>query len=146
MKLGTLLYLPRNYPCAKFGCYSLIYDVTMTAIPKVLHMFVNQVLFRYKNVASVFIRLFGILECCSLHFNGKMAKSFMKRSDSWLQKPLKLSKFWVFPKMLTSVKYFAEFQCFDKKITKSMFLPPKKPIKTKYKCQKTEKVELDSSM
>ena len=27
-----------------------------------------------------------------------------------------------------------------------MFLPPKAPIKTKYKCQKTEKVELDNSM
>ena len=58
MKLGTLLYLPKNYPCAKFGYYNLIYDVinvSLTAISKVLHMFVNQVLFRYKNVASVFI-------------------------------------------------------------------------------------------
>ena len=62
MKLGTLLYLPKNYPCAKFGCYSLNRDVTMTssmfflaAMSKVSHIFVNQVLFRCKNVASVFI-------------------------------------------------------------------------------------------
>ena len=27
-----------------------------------------------------------------------------------------------------------------------MFLPPKTPIKTKYKCQKIEKVELDNSL
>ena len=48
--------------------------------------------------------------------------------------------------MLTSANSFVEFQCFDKKITQSMFLPLKTPIKTKYKCQKTEKVELDNSM
>ena len=82
----------------------------------------------------------------SLHFNGKIAESFMKRSNSGLQKPLKLSKFWIFSEMLTSAKCFVEFQYFDKKITQRMFLPPKTPIKTKYKCQKTEKVELDCSM
>ena len=48
--------------------------------------------------------------------------------------------------MLTSAKFFVEFQCFDKKITQSMFLPQKTPIETKYKCQKTEKAELDNSM
>ena len=69
----------------------------------------------------------------------------MKRSNSGLQKPLKLSKFWIFSKMLTSTKIFAELQCFDKKII-SMFLPQKTQIKTKYKCQKTEKVGLDNSM
>ena len=92
MKLRTGLYLPRNYPCTKFGCYSLIYDVinvSSTAISKVSHMLENQVLFRYKNVASVFIWLFGMLECCSLHINWKIAESFMKRSNSGLQKPLK---------------------------------------------------------
>ena len=31
MKLGTRVYLPKNYPCAKFGCYSSINDVTMTS-------------------------------------------------------------------------------------------------------------------
>ena len=68
----------------------------------------------------------------------------MKRLNSGLQKSLKLSKFWIFQKkLLTSAKYFVEFQCFDKKIAQSMFSLPKTPIKTKYKCQKTEKVELD---
>ena len=62
MKLGTLLYLPKNYSCAKFGCDSFIHDVhydvinvSSTAISNVLHIFVNQVLLRYKTVASVFI-------------------------------------------------------------------------------------------
>ena len=82
-------------------------------------------------------------EFCSLHINQKIAESFMKRSNPGLQKSLKLSKFFIFSKMLTSAKSFAEFH---KKITQSMFLPPKTPNKTKYKCQKTEKVELDNSM
>ena len=66
MKLDTLLYLPKKYPCVKFGCYSLIFDVINVSLTakvlhifiygsKVLHMFVNRVLFYYKNVASVFI-------------------------------------------------------------------------------------------
>ena len=96
MKIGTFLYLHKNYSCAKFGCYSSIYDVTKmsinvssAAISKVSHIFANQVLFRYKNVASIFIWLFGMLECCSLYFDKKIAESFMKRSNSGLQKPLK---------------------------------------------------------
>ena len=99
MKLGTLLYLPKNYPCAKFGRYSLIYDVinvSSTEISKVSHMFVNKVLFRYENVASIFISLFGMLECCSLHFNRKIPECLMKRSNSGLQRPPKKSKFWIF--------------------------------------------------
>ena len=48
--------------------------------------------------------------------------------------------------MVTSANFFVEFQCFDKKVTQSMFLPPKTPINTKYKYQKTQKVELDNSM
>ena len=70
----------------------------------------------------------------------------MKRLNSWLQKSLKLSTFWIFSKMLTSAKYFVEFQCFDKKITQSMFSLPKTPIKSEYKFQKTKKVELDISV
>ena len=92
MKLGTGVYFPKSYPCAKFGCYSLINDVinvSSTAISKVLHMFVNQVLFRHENVASDFFLLFGMLEYCSLHFNRKIAKSLTKQSNSGLQKPLK---------------------------------------------------------
>ena len=58
MKVGTCVYLPKNYPCAKFGYYSSISDVinfSSTAISKVLHMFVDQVLFRDENVASNFV-------------------------------------------------------------------------------------------
>ena len=49
-----------------------------TSLSKVLHMFANQVLCRYENVASVFIWLFEMLECCSLHFNRKIVKGPVK--------------------------------------------------------------------
>ena len=52
-------------------------------------MFLNQVLFRHENVVSDFFLLFGMLECCSLHFNRKIANSLTKQSNSGLQKPLK---------------------------------------------------------
>ena len=78
-------------------------------------MSVNQVLFRYENVASVFILFFGMLECCSLHLYPKIAKSVMKLSNSGLQKPMKLSKFCIFLEMLTSAKVFAKIQCLIKK-------------------------------
>ena len=99
MKLSTHLYLSKNYPCAKFGCHSSINDVIIvssTVISKVFHVFVNQVLFRYENVASVLIRLFGMLECCLLHSNQKIDKSVMKLSNSGLQNPQKLSEFCIF--------------------------------------------------
>ena len=85
-----------------------------------------------------------MLECSSLYFNWKIAKSLKKLSNTGQQKPLKLSKFWIFPEMLTSAEFFVKFQCFHKK-TKSMFLPPK-TIYTKYKCQRTEKVEPENYM
>ena len=72
-------------------------------------MFVNQVLFRYENVAGEVFGLFEMLEYCSLHFNQKIAKSLMKLSNSGLQKPLKSSKFRIFSKMLTSSKFFVKF-------------------------------------
>ena len=71
-------------------------------------MFVNQVLFRYENVASEVFGLFGMPECCSLHFNQKITKSLTKLSNSGLQKPLKSSKFRIISKMLTS-KFFVKF-------------------------------------
>ena len=57
----------------------------------------------------------------SQHFNQKIAKSATKVSNSVLQKPLKLSKLCIFSEMLTAGKTFVKFQCFDEKITKSMF-------------------------
>ena len=87
-----------------------------------------------------------MLECCSLHFNRKIAKSLKKLSNTGLQKPLKSSKFWIFLEMPTSGKLFVKFQYFHKKIAKSIFIPPKTIINAKYKCQKKEKVELENSM
>ena len=109
-------------------------------------MFGNQVLFRYGNFASIFVSLVGMLECCSLHFTRKIAKSLKKLSNSGLQMPLKSSKFWIFSEMLTPAKFFLKFQCFHKKITKVCFFPKTLIIDTKYKCQKKEKVELENSM
>ena len=86
-----------------------------------------------------------MLECRSLHANLKIDKSLMKLSNSGLQKPLKSSKFWIFLEVLTLANFFAKFQCFHKKITKSMF-SQKTLIKTEYKSQKKEKVELENSI
>ena len=103
--------------------------VASTAISKVLQMFVNQDLFVIKMLQVFIFDFFGMLECCSLHFNKKIAESFMKKSISGLQKPLKLLKFFIFSKMLTLEKFFVQFQSFNKKIAQSMFLPLKTPIK-----------------
>ena len=57
----------KKYPCANIGCHSSISDVTMTSSiflrqrsGRFCIWFVNQVLFRYENVASI---LFDFLEC-----------------------------------------------------------------------------------
>ena len=66
----------------------------------------------------------------------------MKRLNSGLQKSLKLSKFCIFSKMLTSAKYFVEFQCFDEKITRSMFSLPKHQSKLNINVRKQKKWNL----
>ena len=117
-KLGIRLYLPNNYPCAKFGCHNSISDVIMTP-----SIFFRQ---RYQRCCkSRFISLrkrcyylyliFGMPECCSLQLNRKIAKSSKKLSNYGLQKPLKSSKFWIFSEMLTSAKFFVKCQCFRKR-------------------------------
>ena len=78
-------------------------------------MFVNQVLFREK---ALMVSFFDFLECWN-------AVYLKKLSNSGQQKPLKSSKFRMFSEMLTSSKFFVKFQCFHKKITKSMSFPPK---------------------
>ena len=94
--------------------------------------------------------LFNFLECQNaVHYILiKNSPIFHKKVKFWAAKATKIIKFWIFSKMLTSAKCFAEFQCFDKKITQSMSLLPKKTrIKTKYiDVKKTEKVELDNFM
>ena len=109
-------------------------------------MFVNQVLCRDQNVASRLFGLFGMLECCSLHFSRKIVKSLKKLSNYGLQNPLKSLKFRIFSEMLTSSKIFGKFQCFHKKMMKSVFFFPKTLISTKYECQKKEKVEHKNSI
>ena len=142
----------KNYPCAKFGSYSSMSDVTMTPAKfcrlryRRFCMFVNQVLCRDQNVASRFFGLFGMLECCSLHFSRKIAKSLKKLSNYGLQNPLKSLKFRIFSEMLTSSNFFGKFQCFHKKMTKSVFFSPTTLINTKYECHKKEKVEHENSM
>ena len=86
-----------------------------------------------------------MLKCCSLPFN-RNSRIFREKVKFWAAKATKIIKILDLFKNADISKIFAEFQCFDKKITQSMFLPQKTPIKTKYKCQKTEKVELDNSM
>ena len=102
-------------------------------------MFVNQVLFGHENVDSDFVLLFGMLEYCSLHFNRKIAKSLTKQSNSGLQKPLKSSKFRIFSKVLTSSNFFVKFQCFHKKITKSMFFQQKTQLTLNINVRKKKK-------
>ena len=86
-------------------------------------MFVNRVLFRYENFASIFILRFGMLECCSLYFNREIAKSLKKLSHFGLQKPLKSSKFWTFSEMLMAAKFFVKFNAFIKDNQKYVFTP-----------------------
>ena len=86
--------------------YQFLFDSHIESFAYVL----TQVLFLYENIATVLIWLFGMLE---LHFNEKIVKYVMKLSNSGLQKPVKLSKFWIFSEMLTPAKIFNKFQCFD---------------------------------
>ena len=94
----------------------------------------------------MFLLLFGMLKCSSLHLNKKNRGIFHQKVNFWAAKTTKIIKILDLFKMLTLAKNFVEFQCFDKEITQSMFLPPKTLIKIKYKCQKAEKVELDNSV
>ena len=130
MNLGTCLHLPKNYPCAKFCCYSSISDVTMF-LRKRYRRFcisvVNQDLFHYENVGSIFIWLFGMLECCSLHFNRKNSQISQETVKFWAAKAIKIIKILDLFGNAGSSKFFVKFQCFPKKITK---VCPPPPIKT----------------
>ena len=61
--------LPKNYPYAKFGCHSLIHDVTMVSLLffqqkyKKFCRFANLALLPDNNVASAFISFSEMLEC-----------------------------------------------------------------------------------
>ena len=77
----------------------------------------------------------------SLYFRQKIANCVIKLSNSELQKASKIIKILYFLSNADVSNKFAKFQCFDKKMTNSMFFHPKPLIKTKYRCQEEEKVE-----
>ena len=84
-----------------------------------------------------------MLECCSLLFTRKIAESFMKRSIFWAAKATKIIKILdLFKNADISKIFLLNFNVLIKRYPKVCFYP----IKTKYKCQETEKVELDNSM
>ena len=64
----------------------------------------------------------------------------------WAAKTTKIIKILDLLRMLTSTKHFVEFQCFDKKMTQSMFYPQKHQSKVNINVRKQKKVELDNSM
>ena len=86
-------------------------------------MFVNHTLFRYVNVASIFICIFGMLECCSLHFNRKNGQISQETVNFSAAKATKIIT--ILDLLLTSAKRFVKFQCFRKKDNKKYAFPPK---------------------
>ena len=71
------------------------------------------------------VLLFHFLRYCSLYYHQKIAKCVIKLSNSGLQKAGKITKISYFLSNADVSNKFAKFQCFDKKITNSMFFPPK---------------------
>ena len=109
-------------------------------------MFANLALSPDENIASAFISFSEMLECCSLYFHQKIVDYVIRLSNSGLQKTGKIIKIPYFLKNADVSNRLAKFQCFDKNMTNSMFFHPKTLIKTKYKCQKEEKVETENSI
>ena len=59
MKLSTHLYLPENYLFAKFGCYSLNYDVIIVSLTEIVLVFLCVCKFKYDFVIkSIFKQLY----------------------------------------------------------------------------------------
>ena len=56
-----------------------------------------------------------MLESCSLHFNGKIAESFIKRSNYGLQKATKIIRTLDLFKNADIIKIFVNFNVFIKK-------------------------------
>ena len=78
-------------------------------------------------------------------FWSRNSRIFYEKVKFWAGKTTKIIKILDLLKMLTSAIFFVEFNFLIKKITQNV-LPPKTPIKTKYKCKKREKVDFDNSM
>ena len=109
-------------------------------------MFADLALSPDENIASAFISFSEMQECCSLYFHQKIANCVIKLSNFGLRKPGKIIKIPYFLSNSDVSNKFAKFQCFDKKMTNSMFVHPKTPIKAKYKCQEEEKAETENSI
>ena len=109
-------------------------------------MFANLALSLDENIVSAVISFSEMLECCSLYFHQKIANCVIKLPNSGLQKASKIIRILYFLSNADVSSKFAKFQCFDKKMTNSMFYHPKTLIKTKYKCQDEEKVETETSI
>ena len=84
-------------------------------------MFANLALSPDENGASVFISFSEMMECCSLYFHQKIANCVIRLSNSGLQKASKIIKIPYFLSNADVSNKFAKFQCFDKKMTNSMF-------------------------
>ena len=56
-----------------------------------------------------------MMECCSLHFNQKIAKCVIQLSNSGLKEARKIIRILYFLSNADVSNKFAKFQCFDKK-------------------------------
>ena len=122
VKFGTYLCLSKSYPCTKFGCQSLIHDATMTSslflttLSIILHVCKLSIVSCFPHFASVFIWFFfEMLECCSLHFNQKIANCVIQLSNFELKKARKIIRILYFLSNADVSNKFAKFQSFDKK-------------------------------
>ena len=86
MKFGRHLCLLKNYSYTKFGCHSLIHDITMASL---LYL----VLLPDKNVASAFISFSQMLDWGLLYFHQKIANCVIRLSNSGFKRGEKLLKF-----------------------------------------------------
>ena len=84
-------------------------------------MFANLALSPDENIASTFISFSKMLEYRSLYYHQKIANCVIKLSNSGLQKAVKFIEISYFLSNADVCNTFAKFQCFDKKITNSMF-------------------------
>ena len=120
MKFETHLCLPKNYPYNKFGCQSLIHNITMTSsllfpttLSIIFHVCQSSIVSNLKR-CQCFYLIFEMLECCSLYFNQKIANCIIQLSNSRLTKARKIIRILFFSTADVSNK-FAKFKYFDKK-------------------------------
>ena len=99
-----------------------------------------------RTLQGLLFHFFEMLAGFSLYFHHKIATCVTGLSNFGLQKSAKIIKILYFLSNADVSNQFDRFQCFDKKMTNSMFFHPETVIKTKYKCQEEEKVETENSI